>query len=115
MISSSQQKDGIMNRRSFAIAFLVAGLAAMPLATAAQGWHPVDREVIIASVQGSSLTLENGATVFLHQGTVILPTGRPLHAGQWIRVVGQGDGHHRINADRIDIIRRHPDTVQKTM
>jgi hypothetical protein len=102
-----QKKDGIMNRRSFALAFLIAGLAATPLATLAQGWHPVDRMAVIASVQGSSLTLDNGATVFLRNGTVILPTGWRLHAGQRIHLIGQGNGHHRINADRIVIMRRH--------
>ena len=96
-----------MNRRSFAAAFLLAGLMATPLATFAQGWHPVDRRATIASVQGSSLTLDNGTTVFLRQGTVILPTGWRLHGGQFIRVIGQGNGRHRVNADRIVILSRH--------
>ncbi len=61
----------------------------------------------IASVQGSSFTLDNGRTVFLQSGTQIngRRNGR-LHAGQMVTVMGTGAGNHNINAQTVDIMHR---------
>jgi hypothetical protein len=60
----------------------------------------------IVSVQGSSLTLNGGQTVFLHQGTVINPTGQRLRAGMQITAIGVRSGRLRFNANEIDITGR---------
>jgi hypothetical protein len=60
----------------------------------------------IASVNGSSFTLEDGRTVFLKQGTVINPTGRRLHAGQRVVVHGYPAGNGSINARVVNIVPR---------
>jgi hypothetical protein len=57
----------------------------------------------IASVQGSSLTLGDGRTVFLHQGTVIHPTGTTLQPGMRIAISGDRSGYKRFNAGLIDV------------
>jgi hypothetical protein len=63
---------------------------------------------IIQSVQGSSFTLDNGRTVFMHQGTVINPTGIKLRAGMQVTVYGAlaHTGHGAFNANEIDVVRR---------
>ena len=60
----------------------------------------------IVSVQGSDFTLDNGRTIFLHRGTVINPTGRRLHAGQFVIVDGMSAGNHNVNANEVDIAPR---------
>jgi hypothetical protein len=57
---------------------------------------------VVASVQGSSLTLQDGRHVFLHQGTVINPTGLTLAPGMHITIRGTRDGYKRFNANVID-------------
>src|ERR1019366_1331035 len=59
---------------------------------------------VIASTQGSSLTLQNGATVFLHQGTVINPTGTRLQPGMQVNIIGGSGGNNAINANEIDVV-----------
>jgi hypothetical protein len=93
----------------------IGSLVALPSVASAQdmggmGMHHhgfTRRPGNIASFNGSSFTLDDGTTIFLHQGTVILPTGRPLHAGQHVFIDGFRDGRGRINADRIVIGRRY--------
>lgn len=61
----------------------------------------------IQSVQGSSLTLVGGRVIFLHQGTIIRPTGLRLQAGMDVSITGVRSGHQRFNADEVDVTRRH--------
>ena len=63
----------------------------------AKGW--------IAAVDKTTITLRNGRHIFLQQGTVINPTGRPLRVGQYIDVFGPPGGEGAINAREIDILR----------
>ena len=96
-------------------ATLALGVALMaPLGVSAQMYqggpgmyhgmrHKVGR---IASVGGGSFTFDDGQTVFLHHGTVINPTGRPLHPGQRVDVRGSGAGNGAINANVVNILPR---------
>jgi hypothetical protein len=108
-----------MNIRGIAASLLIAASTlSIPVMASAQqygmgqgnytpGERFTRREGMIASVQGSSVTLQDGRTLFLRQGTVINPTGRTLRAGQRITFSGQRDGRGRINATEIDVMRRH--------
>lgn len=106
-----------MNVRGIAAGLLIAAtIFTLPAVVSAQvygnpgmgvhGERFTRREGIIASVQGSSVTLQDGRTLFLHQGTVINPTGRTLRAGQRITFNGVRDGRGRINVSEIDVMRR---------
>ena len=57
----------------------------------------------IASVQGSSFTLDNGRTIFSRKGTQI--NGR-IHPGAFVNVIGFGAGDHNINATSITVMHR---------
>jgi hypothetical protein len=105
-----------MNRSTLATFALGAILACAPAVAGAQdmsggamggGMMPMGTRHAelgtIASVQGSSLTLADGRTVFLHQGTVIHPTGTTLQAGMRIAATGDRDGYKRFNASLIDL------------
>jgi len=86
-----------------------AMLASAPAAVGAQdmGMMPMGARHAeigtIASVQGSSVTLGDGRTIFLHQGTVIHPTGTSLQPGMRIAVTGDRDGYKRFNAGLVDL------------
>jgi hypothetical protein len=60
---------------------------------------------VIAAIDKTTITLRNGRHIFLQNGTVINPTGRPLRVGQLIDVFGPPGGEGAINAREIDIIR----------
>jgi hypothetical protein len=100
-----------MNRSTLATFALGAILACTPAIAGAQnmggGMMPMGARHAelgtIASVQGSSLTLGDGRTIFLHQGTVIHPTGTTLQAGMRIAATGDRDGYKRFNAGLIDV------------
>ncbi|MBV8600875.1 MAG: hypothetical protein JO359_04840 [Candidatus Eremiobacteraeota bacterium] len=113
-----------MTFRSFLTAIFVGTFAAVPMAASAQTlpwpignilgqWNPgtwgynngnsINTGGVVASTQGSSLTLQNGVTVFLHQGTVINPTGTTLQPGMQVRVLGGPGGNNAINANEVDI------------
>jgi len=102
----------LKNIKILALALGAAVLA--PLAASAQPAYPQmmhhSRGHVfgrIASVNGGSFTLDNGRTVFLHQGTVINPTGRPLHRGERVDVHGRPAGDGSVNANVIDILPRY--------
>jgi len=94
-----------------AIASIALGLSlASPLAASAQMYHHMGHGHMhvqgrIASLQGSDLTLDNGATVFLKPGTVInTPNGKGrLHAGEFVTVDGFRSGDRNINATEVDV------------
>ncbi len=59
---------------------------------------------VIDSVNGGAVTLQNGQTVFLKDGTQIGPSGQRLQAGERIRVRGYDAGNGNINAQAIQIL-----------
>ena len=86
--------------------YLLGLLATMaliaPLAGSAQPYTEV-RGAVISSVQGSSFNLRNGMTIFMHDGTVINPTGTTLEPGMVITVIGDDNGNGTINANEVDV------------
>lgn len=112
-----------MKIRNFVLAAAIAATAAAaPLAASAQqlpwplnvvvpGWSNGNWQYganiptggVIASVQGSSFTLQNGTTVFMHQGTVINPTGTRLQPGMNVNIMGTPNGGSRFNANEVDV------------
>jgi hypothetical protein len=99
-----------MNR--FALAALACAMIVTPLGASAQSMMGPGMVMgtmrhaelgTIQSVQGSSLTLGDGRTVFLHQGTVINPTGVQLAPGMRIAVRGDRDGYKRFSAGVVDV------------
>ena len=57
----------------------------------------------IAAVNGGAIQLQNGRTVFLHNGTVINPTGTRLQPGMRVSIIGSPAGDGNINASEVDI------------
>jgi len=101
-------------KKHIALAVALAASLVTPLAASAQPYgggmmmhHDSHRTatVRIASVQGSSFTLDNGRTVFLKQGTQI--NGGHIHPGAFVNVTGSGAGNHNINAAVVTIMHRH--------
>jgi hypothetical protein len=101
-------------KTQFALAIALAASLVTPLAASAQPYgggmmmhHGDGRSASgrIASVQGSSFTLDNGRTVFLKNGTQI--NGGHLHPGAFVNVSGFGAGNHNINATVVTIIHHH--------
>jgi hypothetical protein len=112
-----------MKIRNFLLAAAMAATAgAVPLAASAQalpwplnavlpGWANGNYQYganvptggVIASVNGSSFTLQNGTTVFMHQGTVINPTGTSLQPGMSVSILGTPNGGGRFNANEVDV------------
>ena len=90
-----------MKPRTFILALLASLALVAPLTGSAQTSNV--RGGVISTVQGSSFTLRNGTTVFLHQGTVINPTGANLEPNEVVTIIGSYDGAGRINADEVDI------------
>jgi len=99
-----------MSPRGFFSALVLTALIIGPSMAAAQPYqyntnYNNARQISgsITSVQGSSITLADGNTVFLHQGTVVNPPGTRLQAGMQITVTGVPSGNLRFNADQIEI------------
>ena len=99
-----------MNKQLMAAALLIA-TAALPAAASAQtynhgyngGNNGSRTQGTIGSVRGSNIQLTDGRNVFLHNGTVINPTGTSLQPGQQIFVTGSRGGNGAINADQINV------------
>lgn len=95
------------------IAALILAAASAPLAGSAQPgpyshhWQRQSRSTTgrIASVNGGSFRLRDGQTVFMHQGTIINPTGMTLQPGMMVAVNGSPAGDGNINADEVDVTR----------
>jgi hypothetical protein len=100
-------------KAQIALAAALATALISPLAASAQPYggmmmhHGNGRSATgrIASVQGSSFTLDNGRTVFLKSGTQI--NGGHIHPGAMVSVSGSGAGNHNINAAVVTILHRH--------
>lgn len=58
---------------------------------------------IVASVHGGAVTLRNGRTIFLQNGTTIEPTGASIQPGERLSVSGFNAGDGNINARDISI------------
>jgi len=89
---------------------LTFATAALPVAVSAQVWpwnynanNGARQSGVISSTQGSSFTLSNGQTVFMHQGTVINPTGTTLAPGMRVNILGGYGGNNAINANEVDV------------
>jgi len=89
---------------------LTAALCAAPAAAGAQvmdrggdRWDQSHVSGVIATIQGSSVQLDNGRVVFLHHGTVINPTGTRLQVGMLIAVLGSPSSNDAIDANEIDV------------
>jgi hypothetical protein len=105
-----------MSKQSFIASLTLAAIVALPtLASAQQIWvvngyrhhFPERARGVIAVIDKTDITLRNGRHVFLHNGTVINPTGKPLQVGQLIDVFGPPGGNGAINAREIDILPRY--------
>ena len=99
-------------KTTLALALALGAASLSPLAASAQPYgggmmmhHGNYRQAMgrIASVQGSSFTLDNGRTVFLKSGTQI---NGHIHPGAMVRVSGTGAGDRNINAQSVTIIHR---------
>ena len=66
-------------------------------------YHRTYTSGTIASVQGSSLQLDNGRVIFLHHGTVIAPTGTSLQPGMRIEVLGSPSNDDAIDANLVTV------------
>ena len=66
-------------------------------------YHSTYTSGTIATVQGSSVQLDNGRVIFLHHGTVIAPTGTRLQPGMQIAVLGSPSSHDAIDANVVTV------------
>lgn len=113
-----------MNLRHLALAGAIAAAAIAPLAASAETpdayggygrhgngpWNGNARYANgnrlageVAAVDGGSLKLRSGRTVFLKDGTVINPRGQSLQPGQRITAFGSSAGDGNLNAQTISI------------
>ncbi len=75
----------------------------MPFAASAQNGQYATRISFIMGIDSNRIMLDNGMTVFLHEGTIISPTGASLIPGMRIRVSGMRQSHYRLDARVIDL------------
>ena len=71
------------------------------------GYRSVRATGTVAEVERTSLRLDDGRAIFLHQGTVINPTGTTLRPGMRVSISGSPGGRDAINADEIDVSGRN--------
>ncbi|MGA3038359.1 MAG: DUF5666 domain-containing protein [Vulcanimicrobiaceae bacterium] len=81
---------------------LTTAFAVSPQAATAQSAYGRANGTI-ATRDGSSFTMDNGVTVFMHTGTVINPTGTDLQPGMNIAIVGHYNGDGTMSADTINV------------
>ncbi|HEY1726985.1 MAG TPA: hypothetical protein VGG22_01235 [Candidatus Baltobacteraceae bacterium] len=79
----------------------------MPFVASAQNGQYASRVGLITDVQANQVTLDNGMTVYLHEGTVINPTGVTLYRGMRVRVFGTRYSHWHLDARRVQLIGAH--------
>jgi len=93
-------------KRQALIATLIGSALAitMPFAASAQNGQYAARVGLVTDVQANQVTLDNGMTVYLHEGTIINPTGVTLYRGMRIRAMGMRQSHWRLDARRIDLM-----------
>jgi hypothetical protein len=87
---------------------LIAGLAgacalAAPLAGSAQPNDNWLQNGVVSSHNDYTFTLADGQTVFMHDGTVINPTGTDLQPGMRVTIYGHYDENNNIDADEVDV------------
>ncbi|HTX02729.1 MAG TPA: hypothetical protein VMD07_03530 [Candidatus Acidoferrales bacterium] len=94
-----------MKRQALIATLMGSALAlVMPIAASAQNGQFASRVGLITDVQANQVTLNNGMTVYLHEGTIINPTGVTLYRGMRVRVFGTRYSHWHLDARRIDLI-----------
>jgi hypothetical protein len=84
----------------------------MPFAASAQNGQPASRIGLITDVQANQVTLDSGMTVYLHEGTIINPTGVTLYRGMRVRAIGMRQSHRHLDARRIDLINARGQSVR---
>lgn len=102
-----------MKHSRLAAGLLAAALLTMPLAAFAQrdryngsgvyNGNNGQTTGVIASVNGGALKMQDGRTIFLHNGTVINPSGTRLQSGMRISVTGPSAGDGNVNANQINV------------
>jgi hypothetical protein len=92
-------------KRLALIALMGSALAiTMPFAASAQNGQYAARVGLITDVQANQITLDSGMTVYLHEGTIINPTGVTLYRGMRVRATGMRQSHYRLDARQIDLM-----------
>ena len=69
------------------------------------GTYARNRVGWISSTSKWQFTMRNGQVVFLHQGTILRPTGVTLQSGMHVRIRGYVTTGGNINADEVDLVR----------
>jgi hypothetical protein len=94
-----------MKRQALIAALMGSALALMtPLGASAQNSRYASRVGLITDVTANQFTLDNGMTVYLHEGTVINPTGVTLYRGMRVRAIGVRQSHWRLDAHQVDLM-----------
>ena len=91
-----------MNRSSFLAAAAGAAALCVPAVASADS-DDFERRIFgrVESFEPFNLELEGGRHIFLHRGTVLLPTGLTLRPGMYVRVEGHRTNDGAFAADRI--------------
>ncbi|HXP94601.1 MAG TPA: hypothetical protein VN905_14100 [Candidatus Binatia bacterium] len=89
--------------RGLALAAAVSLLPAMASAQDRPWNHESSLSGTVSSFGGFNMSLEDGRPVYLHQGTIINPTGTTLGPGMNVVVYGTRNRDGSINADEIDV------------
>jgi hypothetical protein len=84
----------------------------MPFAASAQNGQLAARVGLVTDVQANQVTLDSGMTIYLHQGTIINPTGTTLYRGMRVRAIGMRQSHWRLDARRIDLVNARGQAVR---
>jgi len=102
-----------MKRQAIIATLMGSALAiAMPFAASAQAQY-ASRVGLVTASYGDRITLDNGMTVYFHQGTIIKPTGMSLYPGMRVRVSGMRQSHVRLDAHEVHLINARGQAVTK--
>ena len=94
-----------MKRQALIATLMGSALAIVtPFAASAQNGTYAARVGLVTDVQANQITLDSGMTVYLHDGTVINPTGLTLYRGMRVRVFGTRYSHWHLDARRVELI-----------
>jgi hypothetical protein len=91
------------------IAFITAALVGLPTLALAQPVEPIydpEHRLVGRVIQSEpwNLQLDRGPHIYLHQGTVIRPTGITLRYGMVVRVIGHRTDSDTFAADEVDVM-----------
>lgn len=94
-----------MKRQALLATLMGPALAlTLPFAASAQNGQHASRVGFITDVNANRIMLDNGMTIFLHEGTIINPTGVTLYPGMRVRVIGMRQSHWRLDAHEVDLM-----------